>query len=159
MELKERISSFLKTVNVCVLCTSNGDIPRGTPIEFYSSGIKKIYMIGGTGTKIDNIRANRKVNVSIYNTPYTDWTDWYRVVGVQISGQASLITDENKEYWEALEIYKWQYYAKARGVDIEKVNKRGRLFIKVVPEKIEYRELALLAKGFSATQVLECSDI
>ena len=84
-ELKQRVTDFLKSQNVCVLCTSKDDVPRATPLEYYSEGMI-IYIVAGQGTKMDNIKANQRVSIGIYSTPYTDWTDWYKVIGVQITG-------------------------------------------------------------------------
>ena len=152
-ELKQRIADFLKSQNVCVLSTSKGDIPRATPLEYYSEGTI-IYILAGQGTKTENIKANPRVSIGIYSTPYTDWTDWYKVIGAQITGSAKLLDEGNPEYSYALKVYKWQLYAKARGWDLT-TPPRGGTILKVEAQKIEYRELALLAKGYSATQVWE----
>jgi nitroimidazol reductase NimA-like FMN-containing flavoprotein (pyridoxamine 5'-phosphate oxidase superfamily) len=152
-ELKQRVADFLKTQNVCVLCTSKGDVPRATPIEYYSEGTT-VYVLVGQGTKMENIEANRRVSIGIYSTPYTDWTDWYKVIGVQITGLASILQEDTPEYNNALKVYEWQMYAKARGWDLSNPPKGGTI-IKVEAGKIEYRELALMAEGYSATQVWE----
>ena len=93
-ELEQRVADFLKSQNVCVLCTSKGDVPRATPIEYYSEGTT-VYMLVDQGTKIENIKANPKVSIGIYNTPYTDWTDWYKVIGIKINVLAEQLTDSN----------------------------------------------------------------
>jgi nitroimidazol reductase NimA-like FMN-containing flavoprotein (pyridoxamine 5'-phosphate oxidase superfamily) len=152
-ELKQRVADFLKTQNVCVLCSSKGDIPRATPIEYYSEGTT-IYVFVAHGTKMENIKANRKVSIGIYSTPYTDWTDWYKVIGVQITGLATLLSEDTPEFNEALKVYEWQKYAKAMALDLNNPP-RGGTIIKVEATKIEYRELALMTKGYSATQVWE----
>jgi len=152
-ELKQRVADFLKSQNVCVLCTSKGDVPRATPLEYYSEGTT-IYISAGQGTKMENIKANQRVIIGIYSTPYTDWTDWYKVIGAQITGLARLLTEDSPEYSNALKVYKWQLYAKARGWDLNTPPKGGAI-IMVETKKIEYRELALMAKGYSATQVWE----
>lgn len=155
-DLKQRVTDFLKSQNVCVLCTSKGDIPRATPIEYYSEGTT-VYMTAQKSTKTENIKANQKVSIGIYNTPYTDWTDWYKVIGVQITGVARLLTDGDPEYHDSFKVYKWQLYAKARGWDLNTPPKVP-IVIKVEAQKIEYRELALLAEGYSATQVWEAPE-
>jgi len=151
--LEARISSFLKSQNVCVLATSKGDIPRATPIEYHSEGTT-LYIIVGPGIKIDNIKANPRVSIGIYNTPYADWTDWDKVIGVQIMGRVILLTDDNPEYFEALKVYEWQPYFKARGWDTDTPPK-GMIIVKVEAEKIEYLEFALMADGYSRMQILE----
>ena len=155
-ELKRRVAAHLKSQNICVLCTSKGDVPRATPIEYYSEGTT-VYILAGQGTKIENIKANLRVSIGTYSTPYTDWTDWYKVAGVQITGLAKLLNEDSPEYSDALKVYKWQLYAKARGWDLSTLPKGGTI-IKVEAQKIEYRELALLAEGYSATQVWETPE-
>jgi len=153
IKVEKRISDFLASVNVCVLCTSKNDVPRATPIEYYSEGTT-IYIFPDQGTKIVNIEVNPRVSIGIYNTPYTNWTDWYRVIGIQITGEANLLVAENPEYTHALEVYQWQLYHKARGMDLSKPPKR-RYILKITAIKIEYRELALMREGYCATQVWE----
>ena len=155
-ELRQRIANFFKTQNVLVLCTSQGDVPRATPLEYYSEGTT-VYILGGQGTKIDNIKANSRVSIGIYSTPYTDWTDWYKVIGVQLTGSAKLLYEGDPGYSDAFKVYKWQMYAKARGWDLSN-HPKGGIIIKVEAHKIEYRELALMAEGYSATQVWETTD-
>jgi nitroimidazol reductase NimA-like FMN-containing flavoprotein (pyridoxamine 5'-phosphate oxidase superfamily) len=138
---------------VCILCTSKGDVPRATPIEYYSEGTN-VYVFVAHGTKVENIKANRKVSIGIYNTPYTDWTDWYKVIGVQLTGSATLLSEDTPEFNEALKVYEWQRYAKAMALDLSNPP-RGGTIIKVEAIKIEYRELSLMAEGFSPTQVWE----
>ena len=152
-ELKQRVTDFLKSQNVCILCTSKGDVPRATPIEYYSEGTA-VYILAGQGTKMENIKANPRVSIGIYSTPYTDWTDWYKVIGVQITGSAKLLNEGEPGYADAFKVYEWQLYAKARGWDLNNPQKGGTI-IKVDARKIEYRELALMAEGYSATQVWE----
>jgi nitroimidazol reductase NimA-like FMN-containing flavoprotein (pyridoxamine 5'-phosphate oxidase superfamily) len=56
-ELEQKIVDFLKSSNLCVLATSKDDLPRATPIEYYSQGTI-LYMAGEPGTKIRNIQTN-----------------------------------------------------------------------------------------------------
>ena len=82
---------------------------------------------------------------------------WYKVIGVQITGLAKLLTEDNPEYSDALKVYEWQLHAKARDWDLSAPPKGGTI-IKVATKKIEYRELALLAKGYSTMQVWEAHE-
>ena len=82
--MERRISAFLRHGNVCVLATCLNDVPRATPIEYYSDGLT-IFVAPSRATKIKNLEGNPRVGVAIYSTPYTDWTDWYRVIGLQMT--------------------------------------------------------------------------
>jgi len=68
-----------------------------------------------------------------------------------------VITPENPEYPEALEVYHWAPYLKSYGRDPEE-RPRVPYVIKVVPKKIEYREPGLLAKGYAAQQVWKAPE-
>jgi nitroimidazol reductase NimA-like FMN-containing flavoprotein (pyridoxamine 5'-phosphate oxidase superfamily) len=54
-ELEQHIAEFLKTQNVCVLATCKDNIPRATPLEFYSLGTT-LYVMPEEGQKMENIR-------------------------------------------------------------------------------------------------------
>ena len=149
-DLKQRIVRFLKSCNICVLATSKDGVPRATPIEYYADGTT-LYLNADEGTKLVNIRSNPRVSVGIYNTPYTNWVDWSIVKGMQITGRATLITERSPEYLEAFKIYNWYDFAKAAGRDLSGPP-RGRTLIKLIAEKIEYRDMSLLKEGCSRFQ-------
>ncbi len=85
-DMERRIAAFLRHGNVCVLATCLNDVPRATPIEYYSDGLT-IFVAASRATKIKNLEGNPRVGVAIYSTPYTDWTDWYRVIGLQMTAR------------------------------------------------------------------------
>ena len=150
-EMEKRIAAFLLRGNICVLATCLNDVPRATPIEYYSDNLT-IYVAASHGTKVPNIEANPRVSIAIYNTPYTDWTDWHHVTGVQINGEPELLRydDHPDEYVAALQIYEWRKYRKALGVAEEEPRKTT--IIKSKPVKIEFRDLALMREGYSVLQ-------
>jgi len=152
-ELEKRIAAFLRSCNICVLATCKENIPRATPIEYYSDGLT-VYVVADPGTKIANLKTNPRISVGIYNTPYTNWIDWKIVRGVQITGKPVLITDDNTEYFEAMKIYNWRLYSMVAGRDMDKPP-TGRTIIKVEPLKVEYRDLGLLSEGYLRFQVWE----
>jgi nitroimidazol reductase NimA-like FMN-containing flavoprotein (pyridoxamine 5'-phosphate oxidase superfamily) len=150
-EMEKRIAAFLHQGNVCVLATSLNDVPRATPIEYYSDNLT-IYVAASRGTKVPNIEGNQRVSIAIYNTPYTDWTDWHNVTGVQIMGEPELLRhdDQPDEYVAALQIYDWRKYRKALGVAADEPRKTT--IIKIKPVKIEFRDLGLMREGYSVLQ-------
>lgn len=150
-ELQTRIEEFLRSHNICVLCTARDDVPRATPIEYYSDGTI-LYMTVDPGTKTENLKVNPRVSIAVSSVYYTDWTDWKEVKGIQITGTGILLSDGQEGHAQAQKAYKWQLYAKARGWDTS-VPPKGVTFLKVVPQKIEYRDMSLMLEGFSPTQV------
>jgi len=151
LEMEDRIAAFLREGNVCVLATCLDDRPRATPIEYYSDGLI-IYIAASRGTKVPNLEANPRVSVAIYSTPYTDWTDWYQVRGLQITARPELLrfNEQPEAYVAALQIYDWRKYRRALGKDDEEP--RGTTMVKLIPELIEFRDLGLLREGYGVLQ-------
>jgi nitroimidazol reductase NimA-like FMN-containing flavoprotein (pyridoxamine 5'-phosphate oxidase superfamily) len=153
-EMEKRMAAFLKSCNICVLATCSENVPRATPIEYYADGLV-VYCAAAVTTKIKNLEANPRISVGIYDPSFTDWTDWYRVKGMQITGKPEILRrSENPEAFEAaLEIYDWRKYRSAMGMPDEKPQKTN--IIKITPERIEYRDLGLMREDFAAKQVWE----
>ncbi|HJP39787.1 MAG: pyridoxamine 5'-phosphate oxidase family protein [Gammaproteobacteria bacterium] len=151
-DMERHIASFLSKGNVCVLATCRDGVPRATPIEYYSDGLT-VFVAASRGTKIPNIEDNPSISVAIYNTPFTDWMDWYDVTGVQITSEPELLRYDNRpdDYIAALKVYDWRKYRRALG----KADKEPRktTIIRIKPTKIELRDLALMRKGFSPLQI------
>jgi len=156
-ELKERICNFLKEQTMCTLSTCKGDVPRATPLEYFSEGTT-LYIAPDPGTKIVNIAANPRISVGIFNDVNPDWPGgaWKRIKGVQITGEATLLTPDDPEYAHAMKVYNWEPFLKARGRTRDDVPKLDRM-IKVEAKKIEYSESALMLKGYARKQVWEAS--
>jgi len=152
-EMERAIGDFLKSCNICVLCTTNSQRPRATPIEYYARGLT-VYISAGPGIKLENIKGNPEVSIGIYNTPFTDWTNWKDVKGIQMTGRAKLITRGHPEYLDALDAYDWKPYYKALGRPTDKVPME-RTIIKVTPSRIEFRDLGLLNQGYAVKQIWE----
>jgi len=157
-ELKERISNFLKEQTMCTLATSKEDVPRATPLEYYSEGIT-LYIAADPGTKIVNLTANPRISVSICNDVHPDWPGgaWKRTKAAQITGEPTILTPDDTEYAHALEVYNWGPFYKALGRSPDERPKPGRMMIKVEAKKIEYSEFALMLKGYAGRQVWEAS--
>jgi len=154
-EMEKRIVRVLKTNNICVLATASGAIPRATPIEYYSKDMT-LYISVGPGLKMENLKASPHVSIAIYTTPYTDWTDWYRVQGLQITGKAQLLTARDPGYSEAMDVYDWRLYYKAMGKNITEPP-RERTVLRVVAEKVEMRDLSLMREGYGVKQIWEAA--
>ena len=144
-ELEDHITQFLKTQNVCVLATCKDNIPRATPVEYYSDGTT-LYVMPTGGQKMENIKHNPIVSVAVF-APYTGWLS---VTGVQISGEATLITQEAKEFKKALTVYRWE--KSAQEVGISNLPKTFRL-LKIVPHAIEVLDISLKKKGYAPRQM------
>ena len=105
--LKGHIERFLTEHNTCALTTGFGERVRGTPVEYsYSDGC--LYILSEGGAKFANILLNRHVSVSIYD-PYTGMDT---LAGLQMAGDAHVVSAGGLEYLQALEM---------KGLDPERV--------------------------------------
>lgn len=137
-ELKNEISSFLDKRKVLVLCTCNNNIPRATPMDFYTEKDNfNIYVGPAPGRKIKNIEANPNISIGIY-TPMSEG----KIQGMQItaSGKDNLIflKEGNGEFEKAQKI----------------VRGKRKLILKIIPERIELLDYDFIKKGYSRLQTL-----
>ncbi len=135
--LKEKILKFLKKRKVLVLCTCKDNIPRATPLDFYNEGLD-LYMTPTGGAKVENLKTNPIASIGIY-TPLSEG----EIQGLQItSTKIRFIYPEDDDYEHARKI----------------VKRKAKMFLKIVPEKIDYLDYSLSKEGYSRFQVLELND-
>lgn len=138
-ELREEIRKFLDERKELVLCTCSNNIPRATPMDFYTEkeGFN-IYVGLAPGRKVKNIEENPIISIGIY-TPI----DTGKIQGMQITatGRERLIflRGGDEGYDEAQKI----------------VRGRRDLILKIIPEKIEMLDYDFSEKGYSRLQVLD----
>ncbi|MBY8990790.1 MAG: pyridoxamine 5'-phosphate oxidase family protein [Candidatus Lokiarchaeota archaeon] len=138
-ELKREIREYLDKRKVLVLCTCSNNIPRATPMDFYTDQDSfNIYVGPAPGRKVKNIEENPEISIGIY-TPMSEG----KIQGMQItaSGKKNLI------------------FLKEGDEEFEKVQKivRGKrkLLLKIIPEKIELLDYDFIKLGYSRLQILE----
>jgi len=125
-ELKQAIKSFLNENNLASLATCGNNIPRCSPVQYFTGNDLDIYVISSGGEKFNNIQENPNVCLLV-NTEYVDYK---KIKGVQIFGKAhtslkhSELIDEAKKYAP----YKEMLIIEKDWVNI----------IKIVPEEIVY---------------------
>ncbi len=86
-----------------VLATSYKDMPRATALEFFNEGLN-LYILGGPGTKIANIKRNPRVSAFIYEQPL----DHSKTQpSLQIFGTAELITMRSNPRLFRAKLKKW----------------------------------------------------
>ncbi len=138
-KLRKEIRSYLDTRKVLVLCTCSNNIPRATPMDFYTEQSSfNIYVGPAPGRKVKNIEENPSVSIGIY-TPISEG----KIQGMQItaSGRNNLIflREGDEEFEKAQKI----------------VRGKRKLLLKIVPEKIEILDYDFIKEGYSRLQVLE----
>jgi len=151
-ELETYLTEVLTRVAMCTLSTTSGDVPRGTPLEFFSDGLT-LYMTPDPGTKVKNLKANPNLSVSVYDNPAPAWeTDWKTTWGLQITGRGELIKDGHPDYDHGREVIKFDAFLRALGREDIGLS-RSRYLLKVVPTKIELLEFGLITRGYAFRQV------
>jgi hypothetical protein len=151
-QLEKHLANTLKKVKMCTLVTSKSDIPRGTPIEYFSDGLT-LYLSPDSGTKTDNLKVNPNVGVTIYNSVTPDWeNDWQTILGIQITGKGEVFEEGDQDHTYGLKMIHFEGFFRALGMKETELPK-GRKILKVTPSKIELLEYGLIAKGFAHRQV------
>ena len=138
-ELKSEIRTYLDKRKVLVLCTCSNNIPRATPMDFYTEQDSfNIYVGPAPGRKVKNIEENPNISIGIY-TPLSEG----KIQGMQItaSGRERLIflREGDEEFEKAQKI----------------VRGRRKLLLKIIPEKIELLDYDFAEKGYSRLQIFE----
>ncbi len=138
-ELKAEIREYLDKRKVLVLCTCDNNVPRATPMDFYTEQDSfNIYVGPALGRKVKNIEENPNISIGIY-TPLSEG----KIQGMQItaSGRERLIflRERDDEFEKSQEIVKG----------------KRKLLLKIIPEKIELLDYDFAKKGYSRLQILE----
>jgi uncharacterized protein YhbP (UPF0306 family) len=138
-DLIKEIQDFLTNHHVLVLCTCNNNIPRATPMDFYTEKNSfNIYVGPAPGRKVKNIEENPIVSIGIYTSLSEG-----KIQGMQITASSKnnliFLKDGDKEFEKAQKI----------------VTGKRKLILKIIPEKIELLDYDFIKKGYSRLQVLE----
>ena len=151
-QLEQYIANLLKTIAMCTLSTSRDDVPRGTPVEYFPDGLT-LYMSPDPGTKVENIKVNSNVAVSICNTVKPDWeNEWQTVWALQVKGKGELFEDGAPEYARGMQLINFESYLRILGEDLNQ-HMKGRQILRVTPSEIVLFCFGLLTKGFGYRQV------
>lgn len=143
-ELEGLVSGFLRTQGMCVLATCSNGTPRASAVEFFPAGTI-LYILTEGGQKVANLFANPTVSVAVH----TQFIGWDRIKGVQITGMAEVAKAGSRVFDEGAEAYRKRRGFK--GVSIPDF----MCIIKIVPEKIEYLDTTLKARGLGVRHLLE----
>ena len=139
-QLKTEIKDFLKEHDVLVLCTCANNIPRATPMDFYTDKSNDfiIYVAPTQGRKVKNIEENPVISIGIYTPMKTG-----KVQGMQITASGKnkgliFLKEGEEEFNSAKKI----------------VRGKRKLILKIIPEKIELLDYSFEKRGFNKLQTL-----
>ena len=97
-ELEAHLVELLDSVTVCTLSTSLDDVPRATPIEFFTDGLS-VYMTPDPGVKVKNLKSNPNLSIGVFSSLRPRWdVDWKTIWGIQYTGQGTLLKDGDPGY-------------------------------------------------------------
>jgi nitroimidazol reductase NimA-like FMN-containing flavoprotein (pyridoxamine 5'-phosphate oxidase superfamily) len=132
-ELKERIIKFLREQKICTLATCANNIPRSTPVRYRSQGLT-LYILTEGGGKVQNIRENNVVSVSIVG----EYTGFKSVTCLQLWGTAEIIEPRGgQRYEEAQKIMDLEEREDLKQIKIKNI--RTEMYvIKISPEKARF---------------------
>jgi nitroimidazol reductase NimA-like FMN-containing flavoprotein (pyridoxamine 5'-phosphate oxidase superfamily) len=132
-ELKERIITFLREQKICTLATCANNIPRSTPVRYRSQGLT-MYILTEGGGKVQNIRGNNVVSVSIVG----EYTGFKSVTCLQLWGTAEIIEPRGgQRYEEAQKIMDLEEREDLKQIKIKNI--RTEMYvIKISPEKARF---------------------
>jgi general stress protein 26 len=142
-ELERLILDFLGSQGMCVMATCSGGLPRASAVEFFPEGTT-IYVLTEGGRKVENVEKNPQVSVAIH----TQFTGWDTIKGVQMAGRAEIGGKGSAIFAEGGRAYERRKKLSIRLPDFMQV-------IRITPQKIEYLDTTLRAKGFDVKHVLE----
>lgn len=136
--LKEEIKKFLRNHRICTLATCSGGMPRSTPVRYRSSGFT-IYIFTEGGGKVQNIRDNPDVSVSLYG----NYSGFESVKGLQLWGKAEIITpDDTRRYAAAKNIIRMETRA-----DLKKLDLKGLKPMDVIKIRVNRARYLDFSKG------------
>ena len=132
-ELKERIAKFLREQKICTLATCANNIPRSTPVRYRSQGLT-LYILTEGGGKVQNIRKNNVVSVSIVG----EYTGFKSVTCLQLWGTAEIIEPRGgQRYEKAQKIMDLEEREDLKQIKIKNI--RTEMYvIKISPEKARF---------------------
>lgn len=138
-ELKKEILVFFKKRQELVLCTCSNNIPRATPMDFYTDGETfDIYVGMAPGRKIKNIEENPVVSIGIY-TPMKEG----KIQGLQVTATGTdrliFLKQGDHEFDKAQKI----------------VRGNRKLILKIKPNRLELMDYNFAKRGFAKMQSLD----
>jgi menaquinone-dependent protoporphyrinogen IX oxidase len=141
-ELQNIVEELLTNHNTCTLSTSYKERVRSTPIEYnYFNGY--IYLLSEGGEKFANILQNEHVSIAIYE----DYTNMNNLLGMQISGTASMIENED-DYKNIITM---------KGLNLNFIDRMpvNMNIIKIDIQKIEVLYSKFKKMGYEPKQILQ----
>jgi len=139
--LRVAVEEFLIKHNTCTLATGHADKVRSTPIEYYYRD-GNFYLLSEGGEKFANILLNENVSMSVYE----NYTGMNSLAGMQITGKAFMVEEEDNEYSNIL---------KLKGLNLKDIKSMPvkMNMIKITIEKVEFLNSKFKIENADAKQI------
>jgi len=138
-EFEQEVVQFLKGHDILYLATSRDDVPRCTPLGYFTRGLT-VYVLSEGGGKFANLASNGKVAYSIASR-IKGGRGLMRVQGLQVWGRAEVFSmRKNRKSFE--DILKLTGIMESLGAPgMKALPPFHYRFISIEPEKIRYLNL------------------
>lgn len=93
-EIKQKIEDYLASHNLLSFATAD---EKGNPflrsVEYVNDGPNIYFLTDGKSTKVKHIRENSNIAFTVDE----DLSDWSKIQGIQMRGEAVIVTDEKEK--------------------------------------------------------------
>ncbi|MFZ5967207.1 MAG: pyridoxamine 5'-phosphate oxidase family protein [Bacillota bacterium] len=145
MELEREIHDILNEHKTASLATCLNDVPRCSPVQYFTGNNMDIYILSAGGEKFDAIGKNHHVCLLVHS----EYIDYRRIKGIQIFGTASTSLENPQLYEEAR-----SFSPDIHFMEREKSNLK---VIKIMPTEIVY--LNALEDGNRTKQIYRNGEV
>lgn len=103
-DLKETVLSYLKEHNTMTIATSRSETPWAAAVFYANDGFTLYFLSDPDSRHSKELAENSSVAVTVYE----DYHDWRMIKGIQLAGQAEMVTSD-KEMTQAAKAYVEKY--------------------------------------------------
>lgn len=138
-EYEQEVEQFLKDHDILYLATSRDDVPRCTPLGYFTRGLT-VYVLSEGGGKFANLAANGNVSYSVASR-IKGGRGLMRVRGLQVWGTAQVVSMKHnrRHFGEIMHLTGIMKSLGKRGM--EALPPFRYRFIIIEPEKMRYLNL------------------
>ena len=137
-QFEKEVIRFIENNDMVYLATSRNDIPRCTPLGYYSQGTT-LYILTEGGGKLVNLKANDRFSYAIGFRP-NGQQGIMKVAGLQCWGRATVLSmkKDPEQFGQLMQTLGVARNLEAQGAELPPFHYR---FIKLVPYKIRFLNL------------------
>ena len=133
LDLGQRVYGYMRTCHVATLATIGADGPWAAAVFYVSDGYTLYFLSSPRSRHCRNLAHDPRVAVTVQ----ADYSEWHEIKGVQLEGEATLLTGDEEERARQLYALKFPLIGKLEGAPaaIAKALFRVRWY-SVVPSRV-----------------------